>query len=129
SCVNSITQKAAIVALSECDGSIAEMRDEFQKRRNFLVDELNKISNVKCRLPRGAFYAMPNISYYLHNNKLGIKNGVKMCEYLLKEYKVAIVSGSAFGADKYVRFSYATSMENIKEGLRRFKQGLLDSLT
>jgi len=128
SCVNSITQKAAIVALNECDGSIAEMRDEFQKRRDFLVDELNKIPNVKCRMPRGAFYAMPNISYYLHNNKLGIKNCVKMCEYLLEKYKVAIVPGSAFGADKYVRFSYATSMKNIKEGVKRFKKGLLQSI-
>ncbi|MDA3814260.1 MAG: pyridoxal phosphate-dependent aminotransferase [Candidatus Cloacimonetes bacterium] len=128
SCVNSITQKAAVVALNECDDSIAKMRDEFQKRRNFLVDELNKIPNVKCRLPRGAFYAMPNIAYYLHNNQLGIKNCVKICEYLLQEYKVAIVPGSAFGADKYVRFSYATSMENIKEGLKRFKKGLINSL-
>jgi len=129
SCVNSITQKAAIVALNECDGSVAEMRNEFQKRRDFIVDELNKIPNLKCRLPRGAFYAMPNISYYLYNNKLGIKNCVEMCEYLLKKYKVAIVPGSAFGADKYVRFSYATSMENIKEGLKRFKKGLIDSIS
>jgi len=128
SCVNSITQKAAIVALNDCDGSVAEMREEFQKRRDFIVDELNKIPNLKCRLPRGAFYAMPNIAYYLHNNKLGIKNCVKMCEYLLQEYKVAIVPGSAFGADKYVRFSYATSMGNIKEGLKRFKKGLINSL-
>ncbi len=128
SCVNSITQKAAIVALNKCDGSVAKMRDEFQKRRNFLVDELNKIPNVKCRMPLGAFYAMPNIAYYLHNNKLGNKNCVKMCEYLLEDYKVAIVPGSAFGADKYVRLSYATSMENIKEGLKRFKKGLINSL-
>ncbi len=128
SCVNSITQKAAIVALNKCDGSVAEMRDEFQKRRDFLVDELNKIPNVKCRMPRGAFYAMPNIAYYLHNNKLGIKNCVKMCEYLLEKYKVAIVPGSAFGADKYVRLSYATSMKNIKEGVKRFKKGLLQSI-
>ena len=128
SCVNSITQKAAVVALNDCDGSVAEMRDEFQKRRNFLVDELNAIPNVKCRLPRGAFYAMPNIAYYLHNNKLGIKNTVEMCEYLLKKYKVAIVPGSAFGADKYMRFSYATSIENIKEGIKRFKKGLIHSL-
>jgi len=128
SCVNSITQKAAIAALNENDGSVEKMRDEFQKRRDFLVDELNKIPNLKCRLPRGAFYAMPNISYYIHNNKLGIKNCVEMCEYILKKYKVAIVPGSAFGADKYVRFSYATSMENIKKGIKRFKKGLLNSL-
>ena len=128
SCVNSITQKAAIAALNGNNGSVEKMRDEFQKRRDFLVDELNKIPNLKCRLPRGAFYAMPNISYYIHNNKLGIKNCVKMCEYLLEKHKVAIVPGSAFGADKYVRFSYATSMENIKEGVKRFKKGLLQSI-
>ncbi|RLC51861.1 MAG: aspartate aminotransferase [Candidatus Cloacimonadota bacterium] len=129
SCVNSITQKAAIVALNKCDGSVAEMRDEFQKRRDFLVGELNKIPNVKCRMPRGAFYAMPSIAYYLHNNRLGIKNSTQLCEYILNEYKVAIVPGRAFGADKFVRFSYATNMENIKEGVIRFKNALLNSLS
>ncbi|MDO9577115.1 MAG: pyridoxal phosphate-dependent aminotransferase [Candidatus Cloacimonadales bacterium] len=126
SCVNSITQKAAVVALNECDGSVERMRNEFEKRRNFLVDELNKIPNVKCSMPHGAFYTMPSISYYLHNNNLGIKNSVQMCEYILKEYHVAIVAGSAFGADKFVRFSYATSLENIKEGVNRFKNALLN---
>jgi aspartate aminotransferase len=129
SCVNSITQKAAIAALEKCDGSIEEMRVEFQKRRDYLIEELNKIPNVKCRMPKGAFYAMPNISYYLQNNKLGIKNTVQMCEYILKEYKVAIVPGSAFGAHKLVRFSYATSMKNIKIGLKRFSDALLNSVT
>jgi len=128
SCVNSITQKAAIVALNECDGSIEEMREEFEKRRNHLVEELNSIPNVRCSMPRGAFYAMPNIAYYLHNNNLGIKNSVDLCKYILKEYKVAIVPGSAFGMDKLVRFSYATSMENLKKGVQRFKEALLNSL-
>ena len=129
SCVNSITQKAAIVALNKCDGSVATMRDEFQKRRDFLVGELNKIPNVKCRMPRGAFYAMPSIAYYLHNNRLGIKNSTQLCEYILNDYKVAIVPGRAFGADKFVRFSYATNMKNIKEGVKRFKKALLNSLS
>ena len=83
---------------------------------------------MKCRKPRGAFYAMPSIAYYLHNNKLGIKNSKQMCEYILNEYKVAIVPGSAFGADKFVRFSYATNMENIKEGIIRFRNALLNSV-
>lgn len=123
SCVNSMTQKAVVTALSEDDGSIEMMRKIFEKRRNFLVKELNKINNVKCSFPKGAFYAFPNISYYLHNNK-NIKNSVELCQYLLKDYQVAIVPGSAFGADNYVRFSYANSMENIKEGVKRFAGGL-----
>lgn len=123
SCVNSMTQKAVVTALSEDDGSIEMMRKIFEKRRNFLVKELNKINNVKCSLPKGAFYAFPNISYYLHNNK-NIKNSVELCKYLLKDYHVAIVPGSAFGADNNVRFSYANSMENIKEGVKRFAYGL-----
>ncbi|MCK4359865.1 MAG: pyridoxal phosphate-dependent aminotransferase [Candidatus Cloacimonetes bacterium] len=123
SCVNSMTQKAVVTALSEDDGSIEMMRKIFEKRRNFLVKELNKINNVKCSLPKGAFYAFPNISYYLHNNK-NIKNSVELCQYLLKDYQVALVPGSAFGADSCVRFSYANSMENIKEGVKRFAGGL-----
>ena len=123
SCVNSMTQKAVVTALSEDDGSIEIMHKTFEERRNFLVKELNKINNVKCSLPKGAFYAFPNISYYLHNNK-NIKNSVELCQYLLKDYQVAIVPGSAFGADNYVRFSYANSMENIKEGVKRFAGGL-----
>jgi aspartate aminotransferase len=126
SCVNSITQKAAITALNECEDSIIQMREQFQKRRDFLVAELNKIPNVKCVNPKGAFYAMPSIAYYLHNNNLGIKNSVDMCKYILTEFRVAIVPGSAFGADEFVRFSYAASMENIKEGVARFQAALLN---
>ena len=129
SCVNSITQKAAVVALDKCEESIAIMREEFQKRRNFLVEELRNIPNVKCNMPQGAFYAMPNVSYYLQNNKKSITNSIELCEFLLKKYKIAIVPGSAFGADEFVRFSYATDMKNIKEGLKRFKEGLLDSVS
>jgi aspartate aminotransferase len=124
SCVNSMTQKAAVAALSKDDTSVKLMRDEFEKRRNFIVKELNRINNVKCSLPKGAFYAMPNISYYLHNNRKGIKQSTELCEYLLKNYYVAIVPGSAFGVDNYVRFSYANSMENLREGTKRFADGL-----
>lgn len=129
SCVNSITQKAAVVALDKCEESISIMREEFQKRRNFLVDGLLNIPNIKCNMPQGAFYAMPNVSYYLQNNKKGITNSIELCEFLLKTYKIAIVPGSAFGADEFVRFSYATDMKKIKEGLKRFKKGLLESVS
>ncbi|MBN1326797.1 MAG: pyridoxal phosphate-dependent aminotransferase [Candidatus Cloacimonetes bacterium] len=128
SCVNSITQKAAIIALNEDDGSLEMMRSTFEKRRNYLVKRLNEIPNTRCNMPQGAFYAMPEISFYLNNNEQGIKNSVQLCEYLLQEYQVAVVPGSAFGAPDNIRFSYANSMENISEGLNRFEAGLRNLL-
>ncbi len=122
--VNSMTQKATVIALTENDGSIEKMRQQFEKRRNFLVKELNNIPNVKCMLPKGAFYAMPDISFYLQNNKINITSSADLCTYILKKYYVAIVPGLAFGANNYVRFSYANSMENIEVGLQRFAKGL-----
>ncbi|HPR17042.1 MAG TPA: pyridoxal phosphate-dependent aminotransferase [Candidatus Cloacimonadota bacterium] len=124
SCVNSITQKAAVVALRHNQDSVIAMREEFERRRNYLVNELNNIPNIKCCLPHGAFYAMPDISFYLHNNRKNIKDSVAFCEYVLKEHRVALVPGSAFGADELVRFSYANSMENLVEGIKRFRAAL-----
>ena len=124
SCVNSITQKAVVTALSENDGSLEKMRAEFEKRRNFLVKELNNIDHIRCNTPHGAFYALPNVSFYIKNNRKGITNSVELCSYLLENHHIAIVPGAAFGVDNYVRFSYANSLENIEEGLRRFKKGL-----
>jgi len=124
SCVTSISQKAAAAALSQDDGSIELMRQEFEKRRNYLVERLNQLDHVSADMPRGAFYCMPDISYYLHNNRKGITGSVQLCEYLIENHHVAIVPGSAFGVDNFVRFSYANSMEQIMEGLRRFEEGL-----
>lgn len=126
--VNSMTQKAAIVALTQNDGSIDNMRNQFEERRNYLVNELNNIPNVRCTLPKGAFYAMPDISYYLRNNVRKIVSSSDLCTYILKKHFVAIVPGSAFGANDYVRFSYANSIKNIEEGLRRFAHGIKDIL-
>jgi len=128
SCVNSITQKAVVDALSQDDGSVEKMRREFEQRRNFLVSELNKIPEIHCNLPRGAFYAMPNIRYYLENNQKGICNSIDLCEHLIKEYHIAVVPGIAFGTDAHIRFSYANSMENITEGLTRLKRGMANLL-
>ena len=125
--VNSMTQKAALTALTQDDGSVEKMRKTFEKRRNFLVDRLNKIEHIKCLLPKGAFYTMPNVAYYL-NNKKDIKTSVELCKYLLKEHHIALVPGSAFGAEKYIRFSYAASMENIEEGVKRLEKGLRNLL-
>ncbi len=123
SCANSIAQKAAEAALSKEDDSVEKMRLEFEKRRNYLVKELNNIPEISCNMPQGAFYAMPNISYYLKLND-EINNSIDLCNYLLDEYKVALIPGIAFGVDDYVRFSYANSMENIKKGVERFADGL-----
>ncbi|HOD18221.1 MAG TPA: pyridoxal phosphate-dependent aminotransferase [Candidatus Cloacimonadota bacterium] len=120
SCVNSITQKACVTALTEEDNSIEEMRLEFDKRRNFLYTELVKNPHLSCFKPEGAFYIFPNISWYIKNNALGIKNTDQFCEKLLEQYQVALVSGSSFGIEGFVRFSYANSMENLTKGAQRF---------
>ncbi len=126
SCVNSMTQKAALIAMKEDDGSVEAMRKVFEKRRDFLLSAFDKIENIKCNTPQGAFYAMPNISYYIRHNNKKIRNSVRFCEYILENYLVALVPGSAFGAENYVRFSYANSMENLMEGVKRFEQALKD---
>jgi len=124
SCVNSIAQKAALSALTVKSDEMEMMRKEFENRRNYLVGELNKITHIHCTLPGGAFYAFPNVSYYLENNRKNISNSIELCQFLLQEFKIALVPGSGFGADNYVRFSYATSMKNIVEGVHRFSDGL-----
>ncbi len=121
---NSITQKATIAALLQDDGSIEKMRLEFEKRKDFMYAELNKVEHVSTTSPQGAFYIMANIEYYLNNNKKAITNDVELCSFLLEEAKIAIVPGSAFGNDKLVRFSYANSLDNLREGVKRFAQGL-----
>ncbi len=124
SCPTSITQKAAVAALTEDDGSIEAMRTEFDQRRKFLVSELNRTPHVSCALPKGAFYTMANVTYYIQQNNKGITDTNKLCLYLLENFHIAVVTGSAFGMENYVRFSYANSMENLKTGLQRFRQGL-----
>lgn len=120
SCVNSITQKACVLAYNEEDDSIEKMRQEFWKRRDRLYDLLNEIPHVTCFKPQGAFYIMPNIQWYLDNNNAGITNADEFCTLLLEKYYVALVAGGSFGMEGTVRFSYANSIQNIEEGVRRF---------
>jgi aspartate aminotransferase len=120
----SIAQKAAVAALMGPQDFTAMMHAEFDKRRKFLVNELNSIEGVKCLKPNGAFYAFPNMSA-LYGKKAGertINSSLDMAMYLLQDAKVALVHGEAFGDDSYIRISYATSMENIKKGLDRIKE-------
>ncbi len=126
SCVNSITQKACVTALKEEDNSIENMRQEFSRRRDFLYEELVKIPHVTCFKPKGAFYIMPGIKWYLENNRLGISNADQFCDTLLEKYHVALVAGGSFGMEGTVRFSYANSLDNLKEGVKRFAAFLND---
>ncbi len=119
--VNSISQKAFITALEVKTDDIDKMRTEFATRRKFMISEFNKIDGIKCSMPTGAFYAFPDISAYLGTK---VKDDLEFCNYMLENFHIAIVPGSAFGALGCVRFSYANSMENLVEGIKRFKEGL-----
>ncbi|KWT84005.1 aspartate aminotransferase [Candidatus Magnetominusculus xianensis] len=122
----SISQKAALEAVNGPQDFIPVMLTEFDKRRKYLVAELNAIDGVSCKMPQGAFYAFANIKAYLGKKSpnMEIADSSAMALYLLEEAAVALVPGSAFGAEGYIRMSYATSMEKITEGLKRLKSAL-----
>lgn len=117
----SFVQKAAVQALTGPTESIEAMRQEFEKRRNFMVETINNIPGISCNKPGGAFYVMMNIKNIIGKEIDGveIKDSMTFATTLLEKKYVALVPGSAFGAEGYVRMSYANSMENIAEGLRR----------
>ncbi len=123
---NSIAQVAAQAALEGGEEEINLMRSNFAKRRDFMVEEINKIDGVSCKKPQGAFYIMMNISDLLGKEFYGkvLNNADDFAELFLNKARVAVVPGTGFGADKYVRWSYATSMENISEGICRLKKFL-----
>ncbi len=122
----SIAQKAAVEALRGPQDSVKKMVEEFDRRRKYMVERLNRIEGVSCIMPTGAFYAFPKVSslYEKSFNGKVIKNSYDMAGYLLEEAKVAVVPGEPFGADEHIRLSYATSMENIKKGLDRIEEAL-----
>jgi aspartate aminotransferase len=113
----SISQKAAVEALRGPQESVKAMLAEYHNRRDFVVQRLRSIPGVQCAEPRGAFYAYPNLSVVLGKN--GIDNTLVLAERLLQESHVAVVPGEAFGTDKHVRISYATSMTELERGLDR----------
>ncbi len=122
----SITQKAAVEALKGPQDFIASMVAEFDRRRGYMVERLNALPGVRCRRPVGAFYAFPKVSHY-YGRKVGgraIEGSSDLAAYLLDEAKVAVVSGDAFGADEYIRLSYATSMAAIEKGMDRIEDAL-----
>src|SRR5208337_1060852 len=122
----SISQKAAVAALTGPQDFTSVMRAEFDRRRKVVVDGLNAIEGICCLNPNGAFYAFPNVSKF-YGRGVGtrrINSSLDMATYLLEEANIAAVPGEAFGDDKYIRISYATSMDIIKKGLERMTDAL-----
>lgn len=121
-----VSQKAALEALTASQESVDSMRLAFERRRNYMVDRMNSIEGVSCNKPHGAFYVMMNIEKLIGKEMHGqvIRNADDFGTLFLKYGKVAVVPGTSFGAPNFVRWSYATSIENIKEGLKRLEKFL-----
>jgi len=126
SSASSISQYAAIEAISGPQLIITEMITEYKKRRDYFYSELTSISGITCHKPEGAFYLFPNISHYLNvkSSEIKLTNSLDFSMYLLNEAHVAVVPGSAFGKEGYLRLSYSTNMENLKEAVSRIKSAL-----
>lgn len=123
---NTIAQVATVAALDGPTDDIREMVKAFVERRNYMVERINSIDGVSCKMPGGAFYVMMNISDLVGREIAGCKisGSDDFANAFLEKANVAVVPGSGFGAENYVRWSYATSMENIKEGLDRLEKFL-----
>jgi aspartate aminotransferase len=111
----SISQKAAQAALTEDQKCVRDMVEEFQKRRDYMVSRINSMTKISCVKPEGAFYVFCDIS------KLKI-DSVTLATRLLDEARVAVIPGEPFGANDFIRLSFATSMDNIKKGLDRIEE-------
>jgi len=122
----SISIKAAVEALNGSQECVENMRKEFEKRRDYIVTRLNSIHGITCRKPEGAFYVFPNIKELLGKtfDSKTINTDLEFADYLINYAKIAVVPGTAFGAEGYIRLSYATSIENIKSGMDRLETAL-----
>jgi aspartate aminotransferase len=122
---NSIAQRASIEALIGRQDTVEEMRREFDRRREYIITRLNELEGISCLMPPGAFYAFPDVNKILERgieyNGNKIKNSFDLSNFILKEAEVALIPGIAFEAEGYLRLSYATSLEDIKEGLNRIE--------
>lgn len=124
---NSIAQKAALAALTGPQDCIQEMKKAFQERARAFVDGLLEIDGIKCPRPSGAFYCFPDMSAFFGRKTpqgKAIQGSLDLCDYLLDEAKVASIPGIAFGDDRCVRFSFATDMATLNEGLKRIRSAL-----
>ncbi len=122
--ITSFVQYASVDAIKLGDEFVKNMVDEFKKRRDYIVEQINQIPYLSTIKPQGAFYVWVNISK-LKNRKFKnetITDSMKLAELLLTEAKVAVIPGCVFGDDNYIRLSYATSFEEIKEGIENIKK-------
>lgn len=125
----SIAQAAALAALTGTQVPVAEMVAQFNRRRKYMVERLQSMPGLSCNMPKGAFYVFPSMKGLVGKSYNGkkISNASDLASLILDEAQVAVVPGIAFGDDYCFRLSYATSMENIEEGLNRI-EGLLKKL-
>lgn len=124
---SSISQKAGEAAYRGSLEAVHEMRDSFKVRRDFIYKELSGIDGLKCFKPSGAFYVFPDISHYLGkqaSNGDTVETSTDLCMYLIQEHGLAAVPGDAFGEPNGVRLSYAASMKELKEAMKRLNAGL-----
>jgi len=122
-----VAQAAALAALEGPTDDLEMMRGEFDKRRKVMVARLREIPGVKCVEPKGAFYAFPDLSAFIGKKTpegKKIETDAQLCEWLIEAARVAVVPGSAFHAPGFVRLSYATSMKNVEEGVKRMAEAL-----
>ena len=124
---SAISQKAGEAAYNHNLEAVNRMRDQFRNRRDFIIEEMNEIEGLKCFVPQGAFYAFPDISEYLGkkdpNGKV-IETSTELCLYMLEEFGLASVPGDAFGEPNGIRISYASSMEELDDGMKRLRKAL-----
>jgi len=124
SCPSSFSQQAAVTALKGDSKATSDMVKEFDKRRQYIVERLNNMDGITCMLPKGAFYVFPNISGLYNRDICGqtATNSIELTNLILDKARIAFVPGECFGSDLHARISYATSMENIQEGMDRLEK-------
>jgi aspartate aminotransferase len=116
---NSIAQSAAVEALNGPQESVGQMLDEYTRRRAWLLSALGEIPGISCNEPEGAFYAFPSVRGCLSDK---IRTSADFAQRLLDEERTVVTDGAGFGAEGYIRMSYATSMEQLREGVKRIKR-------
>ena len=123
---SSISQYAATEAIGGSQNVISERVKEFKKRRDYFYQELTSIQGITCNKPGGAFYLFPNISSYLRSSSKAskVENSYSFAMNLLNNAYIAVIPGSVFGKEGYLRLSYATSMNELQEAIFRLKKAL-----
>ena len=123
---SSISQRAALAAVSANPKVVSEMKAAFLERRDFMITKLKSIPGIKINQPQGAFYVFPDVSNFFgkFHGKEKINDADDLCMYLLEEARVALVTGNAFGSPSCIRISYAASMNELKEAMHRIAEAL-----